>query len=76
MEGIPSLVLWDQIVEVISPHAAKKKEAMLPERAIGLLYPRTALEMLAGIDDVPPTYPLSKGRCRSLVSKIMSQSSR
>ena len=50
MEGIPALVLWDQIVEVLAPHAAKKVEAKLPERASGLLHPRTTLELLAEID--------------------------
>ena len=61
MGGIPALVLWDQIVEVLSPQSAQRKKSMLPEKASGLLRPRTALEILAGIDDVTPTDPLSKG---------------
>ena len=35
----------NQIVEVLAPHAAKKVEAKLPERASGLLHPRTTLEI-------------------------------
>ena len=76
MEGIPALVLSDQIVEVLSPQAAQKKKAMLPEKASGLLHPRTALEMLAEIDDVPPTYPMSKGLVKLVVLRITSQSSK
>ena len=76
MEGIPALVLWDQIVEVLSPQAAQKKKAMLPEKASGLLHPRAALEMLAEIDDVPPTYPQSKGLVKLVVLKTTSQSSK
>ena len=40
---------------------------MLPEKVSGLLYPRTAAEMLAEIDDVPPTYPRSKGLVKLVV---------
>ena len=61
MEGIPSLVLWVQIVDVPSPQAAKKKEAMLPYMASGLLYPRAALEVLAGINDAARQPFVQKG---------------
>ena len=62
MEGIPALVLWDQIVEVLSPQAPHRKTSMLPEKVSGLLHPRTAAEML--------------GLVKLVVLRIMSQSSR
>ena len=43
MEGIPALVLWDQIVEVLSPQAAQKKKAMLPEKGKRVVAPARCL---------------------------------
>ena len=61
MEGIPALVLWDQLLEVLAPKACSKIKSRLPEKVGGWKHPRTALEMLEDIDHVPPTYPMTSG---------------
>ena len=55
MEGIPALVLWDQLLEVLAPKACSKIKSQLPDKVGGWKHPRTALEMLEDIDHVPPT---------------------
>ena len=60
LEGIPSLTLWDQIVEVFSPHKVKKVTHKVP-------CPRTALESLLDMDSVPPTYPMSSGAVKLVI---------
>ena len=57
MEGIPAMVLWDQILEVLAPHSIRARSHQEPA-------PRTALENLLDVDSVPPTYPLSSGAIR------------
>ena len=47
MEGIPALVLWDQLMEVLAPEATRRVKSQLLEKVGGWSYPRTALEMLA-----------------------------
>ena len=61
MEGIPALVLWDQLLEVLAPKASSRIKSQLPEKVGGWSHPRTALEMLEDIDHVPPTYPTTSG---------------
>ena len=54
------MTLWDQIVEVFSPHVIKKGT---PKVAC----PMTALEELLDVDQVPPTYPLSAGAMKIVI---------
>ena len=60
MEGIPAMVLWDQIMEVLAPQSVRARP--LKERA-----PRTALESMFDVDSVPPTYPLSSGAIKMVI---------
>ena len=60
MEGIPAMVLWDQILEVLTPQSIR---ANTPKEKA----PRTALEGLLDVDSVPPTYPLSSGAIRLVI---------
>ena len=55
MEGIPALVLWDQLLEVLAPKACSKIKPQLPDKVGAWKHPRTALEMLEDIDHAPPT---------------------
>ena len=61
MEGIPALVLWDQLLEVLAPKACSKIKSRLPEMVGGWKHPRAALDMLEDIDHVPQTYPMTSG---------------
>ena len=61
MEGIPALVLWDQLLEVLAPKACSKIKTQLPDKVGGWKLPRAALEILEDIDHVPPTYPMTSG---------------
>ena len=60
LEGIPSLTLWEQIVEVL---ALKKIQKVIPK----VPCPTTALESLLDVDRVPPTYPMSSGAVKLVI---------
>ena len=64
LEGLPSLMLWDLILDLYSPKQSAKSQGN------SLVVPPTHLSpqsILSQVDAVPPSYPSSTGRGRLII---------
>ena len=64
LEGLPSLLLWDLVIDVFEPGPGKAKapSRFLPSEL--MLLHRQCYDLYGSIDFVPPSLPITKGRAR------------
>jgi len=61
MEGLPSLLLWDLVLEVFCPEKAKKRYYTSRPPPQRKLSPQTIYDIFGSIDYVPPSLPITYG---------------
>ena len=62
LEGLPSLILWDLIIDIFNPQTKSMKKDRSSPSSTSQTSSDTIKEMFGSIDYVPPSLPITNGK--------------